>query len=435
MYRTFLAILLLLSCTSCAMWPLSWEFNGEKRFLGPLISFHRTDDSSHLTLRPLLATYDSTEGGVYNFLYPLGHVRKEHSYFLPFYRSRKFRDNTDTAFTLFFWGESQRHGSYGGVFPLYGRLYDRFAKDEIAFFMWPLFSYTRSEDATKTSVMWPFLGWYGGMESGFRLFPIYGRRALPGTRESFFFLWPIFLGERKDLDTEEPVDNFFIFPFYLHSKSRTKASYTIMWPLFNYSRTEDGGGWGVFADLISVKEGKERVERNFFPFYAYELKGRDRRLKLLGPLYLESEWYVGNEKFVHRRVAIVNRYFQEKDRSFLNIWPFFEYSEEKGDYSLLAPSFLPFRVEGFDRIVKPLYTLYEFRKDKKKEGLSLLYGLFTREQRGEVRSTRFAFLLEMKEERGKRSFEIFSGLFGWSRDYIKILFIPFKRGSPSIDRG
>jgi hypothetical protein len=429
MFRIPLFLLVLFSCTSCATWPLSWEFNDEKRFLGPLISYQNKNDSEHFTFRPLLATYDSNDGGVYNFLYPLGHARKEHSYFLPLYRSKQFGEDSDTSFTLFFWGNSKKQGRYGGFFPFYGKLYDRFAKDEMEFFMWPLYSYTRSDDATKTNIMWPMFTIYGGAESGFKVFPFYGERILPGIKESRFYLWPVFISEQKNLDTDEPVESFYAFPFYLETTSRMIASYNIMWPFFTYMKGKDSSGWGFFANLISVREGEQKKGYSFFPFYSYEKNEKDTRFNIFGPLYYESEWYVRDERFFHRRIAVVNRYFKEKDRTFLNVWPLFEYSSEKEDYNFLFPSFLPFRVDDFNRIIKPLYTVYELRKEGGKSMVSLLYGFYTKEQNGKNWKTRLAFLLEMKKEEDKFGFEILSGLFGLGKEHVKIFFIPIQRGS------
>jgi hypothetical protein len=429
MCRVLFILLVLFSCTSCAIWPISWEFNDEKRFLGPLISYQKKNDADHLTFRPLLATYDSNDGGVYNYLYPLGHVSKEHSYFIPLYRSKQFDDDSDTSLTLFFWGKSKKQGSYGGVFPVYGKLYDRFAKDEMGFVMWPFYSYTRSDDATKTNIVWPIFTIYGGAESGFKAFPFHGKRTLPGVKESQFYLWPIFFSDHKNLDTDEPIDSFYAFPFYLQTTSKTMTSYNIMWPFFSYVKGKDYSGWGFFANLISVTEGEQKHGYSFFPFYSYEKIERDTRFNILGPLYFESEWYVRDERFLHRRVAVVNRYFEEKDKTFLNVWPLFEYSSDKEDYSFLFPSFLPFRVENFNRIIKPLYTLYERRKEGGKNMVSLLYGLYTREELGENWKIRFAFLFEMKNDKGKIGFEILSGIFGLDKEHVKIFFIPIERGS------
>jgi hypothetical protein len=430
MCRILILLVVLFSCTSCAIWPISWEFNDEKRFLGPLISYQSKNDSNHFTFRPLLATYDSDEGGVYNFLYPFGHARKDHSYFIPFYRSKQFDEDSDTSFALFFWGKSKKQGSYGGAFPFYGKLYDRFAKDEIRFFMWPLYGFTKADNTTKTNIIWPIFSLYDGAETGFKAFPLYGEKKLAGVKESRFFLWPVFISEQRNLDTDEPVESFFAFPFYLQATSRTMASYEVMWPLFSYMRSEDKREWGLFAKLFSVTEGKQKTGYSFFPFVSYEKNDRDIRFNLFGPVYRESEWYVRDERFFQRRVAVINRYIEEKDKTFLNVWPLFEYSSEKEDYNFLFPSLLPFRIEGFNRIIKPLYTLYERRKEGEKNMVSFLYGLYIMEDNGEYWRTRFAFLFAMKKDKGKIGFEILSGLFGLDDDHVKIFFIPIKRGSP-----
>jgi len=430
MCRTLSFFLLVLTCcTSCAIWPLSWEFNDEKRFLGPLISYHDKDESDHFTFRPLLSSYDSNDGGVYNFLYPLGHARKDHSYFIPIYRSKQLDEDYDTSFTLFFWGKSKKKGSYGGVFPIYGMLYDRFGKDELGFFMWPLYSYTKSDNTTKTNIVWPVFSIYDGNETGFKAFPLYGERKIAGTKESSFFLWPFFISEKRNLDTDEPIDTFYAFPFYLQSSSKSMNAFDIMWPLFSYLKTNDKEEWGLFAKLYSVTEGEQNTGYSFFPFVSYEKKGSDTRFNILGPLYRDSEWYVREERFSEKRVAVINRYIEERDKTFLNVWPLFEYTTEKEDYSFLFPSFLPFRIEEFNRIIKPLYTLVEHKKEDGKSMTNILYGLYTQESKGEDWKTRFAFLFEIKKEKDNVGFEVLSGLFGIDKDHVKIFFIPIKRNS------
>lgn len=427
MGKVFLLLSIILCCSSCAFWPISWEFNDEKRFLGPLVSYQRESNSHHLTFRPLLASYDSHEEGVYNFLYPLGHVRKEHSYFLPIYRSKKLGEEQDTAFALFFWGKSKTRGNYGGFFPFYGKLFDRYGKDEINFLLWPLYSHTRSEGALKTDLFWPIFSLYGGKESGFKAFPIYGERALAGVKESRFFLWPLFISEDKDLDTDEPSQSFYVFPLYLQTKSKTMASYYAMWPLFSYIKDSNKERWGFLANLYSYTEGEQERGYSLFPLVSDEQKGRDDRFNLLWPLYHQAEWYAGTERFMERRVLVINRYLEEKDKTFLNAWPFFEYESQKGDYNFLFPSLLPFRVEGMSRIIKPLFTLYEHRQEQGITMVSILYGLYTQEHDGGNWRTRFAFLFELKKDKGKIGCEILSGLFGWNKDYIKIFFVTIER--------
>ena len=146
---------LLFPSTLWATWPLYWDLGGEKRFLGPLVSYDEENQEKHLVIRPFFFSYDSEEGGVYNYLFPFGKVTPEKSYFIPIYLSRRSETESDASFLLFFGGRSPK-GRYGGFFPFYGKLYDRFAKDEMGFCLWPFYSYTHDEGATKRNVLWPF---------------------------------------------------------------------------------------------------------------------------------------------------------------------------------------------------------------------------------------------------------------------------------------
>jgi len=422
----FLWLFFLLPCTVHAFWPLSWEFNNEKRFFGPLASYEKLDENIYLTVRPLLFAYDSEDGGRYHFLYPLGKSTKEKSYFIPFFLSKEFEGRRDTSIFLFFFGESQK-GAYGGFFPFYGRLYNRFSKDEMGFFAWPLYSYTENEGARKTNILWPFFSFYSGEERGVKAWPIYGTREREGVKRTSFFLWPIFHKEKKDLDTDEPVDIFYAFPFYMQRISEKRASYTVIWPLFSYARDVDKRKWDILWPIFSRTEGEERKGFGIFPLFSYDLKGRDRTVNILWPLYKESEWYSGEERFFQRRVLLLSKYEEEKDKTFLNVWPLFDYRDKDSEYAFFFPSIFPFREQGFDRIIKPLFTLWEQRGSETSKKTNLLYGLFTSERNGDTWKMRFAFLLEVKKDEEGFGFQILAGLFGIDKKKVKIFYIPFER--------
>jgi hypothetical protein len=432
--------LLLLFCffPTCvhAFWPFTWEFGGEKRFIGPMASYRSATETEtgFFTVRPLLFNYSSEQGGVYEFLYPLGKSTRDKSYLVPFFLSKGLDDDHDTSFLTLFWGSSQ-HQSYGGLFPFYGKLYRRFSKDEIGFYLWPLYSYTESEGAVRKNFVWPIFSLYSGRETGFKVWPLYGTRQKAGERNSTFALWPFFIKEEKNLDTDEPLSNLYVFPFYAGAKSRTMVTHQVIWPLFSYSRDSEYEKWGflfsLFSRTRSVGPSEGQVERNggysIFPFVSYKKQGEDTDLSILWPLYRESEWHAGDTRYLLRRVAVLNRYIEDGNGSFLNVWPFFEYDSRKEASDLLIPSFLPVRVAGIDRIIKPLYTLYEQRRRGNKRMMSVLYGFFTKEEEGEYRKTRLAFLFETKVDQEGKGFEVFSGLFGIHSKYIKILFVPFRR--------
>lgn len=419
-------LFLLFPSTLWAVWPLSWELDGEKRFLGPLISYDEENLEKHLVVRPFLFSYDSEEGGSYNYLFPLGKVTPEKSYFLPVYLSRQSETESDTSFLFFFGGRSPK-GSYGGFFPFYGKLYNRFAKDEMGFVLWPLYSYSHDEGATKTNVIWPFFSFYGGVDEGFKAWPVYGKHERPGVRKQQFFLWPIFFTEEKNLDTDEPVHSFFAIPFYLRSSSRTTEYQSVLWPLFTHTKDSEKETWDMPWRFYSRTIGEEIKEYSFFPFMVKKTKGKDKSFSFLWPVYMESEWYVKDERFLQRSVIVINRYIEDDKGTFLNVWPFFEYQGKDEESAFLFPSLLPFRERGFNRIIKPLITFYEQRNREDKSVTNVLYGLYTQEKAGQTWKARFAFLLTLTKDKDGSGFELLSGLFGIDRKKITIFFIPIKR--------
>lgn len=413
---------------SHAIWPLTWELGGEKRYLGPLISYDEKNEGNHLALRPFLFSYDSEDGGAYHYLYPLGKVSPEKSYFVPVYLSKRMGEESDWAFLLFFGGKSSQ-GAYGGFFPFYGRLYDRFAKDEMGFAAWPLFSYTRDDGATKTNILWPFFASYGGTDTGFKAWPFYGTRERPGVKKTEFALWPIFFKIDKNLDTDAPIHSFLALPFYVHSRSPSSEYKSVLWPFFVYSRNSNAEDWKILWPFFSKTKGEEINGYSFFPFISRSNKGKDNSLSVLWPIYTEDEYFVRDERFFRRSVLILNRYVEDDRGTFFNIWPFFEHEKNNEESILLIPSILPFRDRGFNRIVKPLITIYEQKTTPKEKTANFLYGLFTHEETDESWETRFAFLFSVKGGNRGAGFEILSGLFAVDRDRIRIFFIPFNRSS------
>ncbi|HVN95460.1 MAG TPA: hypothetical protein VMT62_03450 [Syntrophorhabdaceae bacterium] len=422
-----------LPCTLLAFWPLSWELGNEKRYLGPLVSYDEEGGGKHLVVRPFLSSYDSEEGGTLHYLFPLGKSTPEKSYFVPIYLSKKSETESDAAFLLFFGGGSEKKGSYGGFFPFYGYLYNRFSQDEIDFFAWPLYSHIEADGATKTNVLWPFFASYGGTDRGFKAWPLYGDHLRPGVRRTRFYLWPIFFKDEKNLDTDEPIDSFFAIPFYLRSTSRLREYKAVLWPFFTYSRDPDKEKWNILWPIFSKTAGEEDNGYSYFPIISKETKGKDRTFSFLWPIYREYEFYVKDERFFQRSIVVINRYMEDDRGVFFNVWPFFEYQAKNQDATFLFPSILPFRDRGFDRIIKPLITLYERKKTSDRTTTNLCYGLYTYERTDETWKTRFAFILSLKKDKEGPGFEFLSGLFGVDSKSVKIFFIPIKRSDSATD--
>ena len=409
-----------------AFWPISWELDGQKNYLGPLISYEEEGEQSHVTVRPFLSSYDSPDD--YTLLFPLGKSTLEKSYFAPFYMRHAGVGEHDTTLFPFFWGQTGEK-SYGGVFPLYGRLYHRFRRDEIGFFLWPLYSYSVGDSTTTTNVLWPLLSFYSGHEEGFKLGPLYGHREWGDERKATFVLWPFFIKDDKFINTDNPVSSVWAMPFYMQTTSPHSSFHAVLWPLFTYTkvkdRTEIKAPWPIFSHT----SGPSEEALSLWPLYSHTKSDKDEVTYVLWPIYKEWERHPGDDStWAETRILLLDRYTVDDRGTFLNVWPFFEYrSYRKEEETFFFPSLLPWRNKDFDRIMRPLLTLYEFRKTGDKSVSNLLYGFYTKEQEGETWKRRLAFLFEVKREKKGMGFQVLSGLFGVDSTRVKLFYIPIKR--------
>jgi hypothetical protein len=423
----FILGVLLLPGTLFAFWPIEWDLDGQKNFLGPLVSYQKEEGETHLTLRPLLSSYDSPR--TYTLLFPLGKSEEEKSYFVPLYVRHKSEDTYDVSLFTVFWGQTREKKSYGGVFPFYGRLYNRFKRDEIGFFLWPLYGYSKGEDTTRTNIVWPFFSIYSGRQEGFKIGPLYGQRRIGDERKSMFVLWPFFIKDEKGLDTDEPIRSVWAIPFYMQTKSAHMSFYAVLWPLFTYSqfheRTTINAPWPVFSHTT----GGQEQGFSMWPLYSRYQKEKDETTYVLWPIYKEAEKHPADEKtWTEKRVLLLNNYTDDDRGRFLNVWPFFEYrSARPGAQTLFLPSIIPWRNAGYDRIVRPLLTLYEYRKTDDKTVSNLLYGFYTKEQKGESWKRRLAFLFEVGRQPEGMGFSVLSGLFAVDPARFKVFYIPIER--------
>ncbi len=428
MVRVVLLLLILLTPASLfAFWPVYWELDGQKNFLGPLLSYEEENEESHLTVRPLFSSYDSPS--TYSFLFPLGKSTEESAYFVPLYsRHTTSEDKYDVSFFPFFYGKDGER-SYGGVFPFYGKLYKRFRRDELGFFLWPLYGYSIGDGTTKTNIAWPLFSFYSGNQEGFKLGPLYGQRRIGDERRSMFVMWPFFIRDDKGLDTDQPMKSTWVVPFYMHSQSPESTFYGVLWPFFTYTRVRDRVEVNAPWPFFSYSSGKEEQVKSFamWPIYSHNRREKDEVTYVLWPIYKETVRYPGEERWIEKRVLLLNKYVEDDRGRFLNVWPFFEYRAADDKRDFFFPSLLPWRDKGFDRIIRPLITLYEYRRAGDEIVSNVLYGFYTKEQKGNTWKRRLAFLFEMKRDEEGTGFQVLSGLFGMDRERVKLFFIPISR--------
>jgi hypothetical protein len=437
-------------------WPLfqytSDPIKGEKEIdgLGPFFLWRKDLHQSQWGIRPLLywtkeqaapllrlefiypfGKYEAKEGEKKGYLAPLSLFREE-----TFDGKRKW----DFQFFPFFIGKTVKEKDYFGLFPFFGTLLDRYGKEEIRFYLWPLYEESTSEGVHTTNLLWPFFSFTEGEKKrGYRFWPFYGQREEFGVSQTEFITWPIYLKQRKRMDTDDPIDEWMLFPFYVSKESKRFESKTYLWPFFSHTRDRFGGfeQWDFPFPFFQSLKGENLRGIRIFPLYGHKVKGGMRKTFILYPLYQADEDQIGNVREKTTRILLLSRIRtgqtdqdMKRERS-LRIWPFFEYERGKTGYSRFSFFYLfPFKDEGFERNWFPLFRIFRWERDPQR-GISanLFWGFYKRVKKEGTDSWEVAHLVGLKREEGWKRLSFLKGLFQYQSDErtadLRLFYLPF----------
>ncbi len=404
--------------------------------LGPFFLWKKDPHQTEWGIRPFIYWTEREKDSFsrLEFPYPIGKYQvkqgEKRGYLSPLslYREENLdgKKKWDFQFFPFFTGETVKEEGYSGIFPFFGRLLDRYGKEEIQFYFWPLYSESIQEGVRTTSLLWPFFSFIDGKNKrGYRFWPFYGQREEVGISRMEFFVWPIFIKQRKGMDTEDPVDETIFFPLYVSKDSKRFEHRTYLWPLFSFAKDRLAGfeQWDLPWPIFQLLKGEDLHGIKFFPLYGDKMKaGEMRRTFFLYPLYQLEEDRMGEVQEKTIRILLLSRIRIEKDfqgvgkGESVRLWPFFDYeSEDTGDASFSFFYLFPFKDEGFERNLFPLFRLFRWEKDAKgNSSTHLLWGLYKRVKKEGLDSWEIAHLLGGKRGDGWSMLSFLNGLFSLS---------------------
>ena len=419
---------------------------------GPFYSQTETPEEKEWTFRPLFSYREDLKNQTdeLEFLYPLGRVRKTPEYrlvrFIPFFTSYKSLNEEEgekeqTDLILLFWGKNSQGEAYGGFFPFGGQFKGRFARDEIAFVLWPLYTHIREGETHTHHLLWPVFSWTeGGDRKGFRIWPFYGHEEQQGQGafQKTFFLWPIGHYQKEYLDTDHPKTSFYLFPFYLSEESPNEKKVILLWPFFNYysEKNFDYVQWDLPWPFFQYARGEKTLALNLWPLVTYRKVEAREKLSLFWFLYrLEREEDEERDEVLNRFLMITKVhqvYWKKEDRweRVTKIWPLFRYAEDgRGMVHFYFPDLMPVDWEGFERHYGLLFRLYEYYQDGRgKEVSKFLWGLYYHRKEKESRRIEVGFLFSYFSEKETLEFSLLKGLLGYRREGLKrrwrIFYIP-----------
>ncbi len=466
-----ISLLLMLSVFCCAtsalasdatlstLWPL-FDYRASEsadyqslHLLGPFLKYETKGIETEYALRPLFYRAVDDEGASRtDVLYPVfGHKGdKESSSFHLFHllnydfgQRESGSSNRSYLFPFLFYGEEEQ-GSYMAFFPFGGTLYNWFGRDRISFTLFPLYSRTERKTTRIDNVLWPFFARISGEnESGFKFWPIYGQSSKQGVYRKKFFLWPIFFSESLKLDTDNPQERRYAWPFYVSRESSEKSYRAVLWPFFSKAENRVKGykTWNAPWPFVRVTKGEKYHGLKILPFFSDETMDVKRQRWYIWPIYKIEE--MNTELIASRRDRVLFfLYSDRRETKFetgeskrrVDLWPLFGYKRKNGVSHLhvlsLVEPFFP-ENQSIERLWSPLWRIYQRKWDQQGNSVvSLLWNLYWSEKQNKKIAWELFPLIEYrKESSAKTDVRFLKGLVSYrkgdSGKQLNLFYLPW----------
>lgn len=366
---------------------------------------------------------------------------------------------TDTLATFDLWPFyfSRQTGdaasSYRAVFPVYGTVKQRFGQDRFSWVLFPLYGRFEKKGTVTTTAPWPFIKVLkGDGNSGFELWPLFGKREKPGVYREQFYVWPLIYKNERYEGAEKVSENLGVLPFYARDRQPGYQSQTFGWPFFGYvDRTEPYRyrATNYFWPLFVQGRGEQRLVNRWAPFYSRsEIKGTDKTW-IMWPLWRRANWTDAGLDH-ERRQFLYFLYNDTLQRSAANpdlpgarkthVWPLLSYWNNgagRRQWQVLSPFevFFPHN-EPIRLAWSPLFSFYRYDRSGPGESRhSLLWDgvTYRRQDEGRRRDFHLGPLFSVESSPEAKRIAVGNGLLGLKRSADgrgwRVFFGEFKRRS------
>ncbi len=306
-------------------------------------------------------------------------------------------------------GTDPEDGDYFLFFPFWGKTKEILGKDEMRFRFFPLYLDAVQGEYESVHVLWPLISWGdSARRSDLRVLPFYARDNHEGKSWSRSVMWPFVTWGQENLNTENPTDVVFVFPFYGHSISDIHKSQTFLWPFFSFSGniegfTEVNAFWPVYKNMIAP-DG--RYSYRLWPIFgSLRNKGEEDDF-FLWPIFWRTKHvlpYGGSltynvVPFYRNTQYLSDLEVENADRGrMVQVWPFFRrIRDARGAVYFRSLSLMPFK--GWTDIKANLgwaWTLFEYYEDETTEKAALLSGLLGYEKSPEGDTLRLLWFINI----------------------------------------
>lgn len=421
--------------------------------LGPLFKRETSGTVTKTAVRPLFFNTSSPDENESDILYPIASTSSTSSssdtQILKLFQKHTSRTGTPEEkretmlFPFYISGQSEKHGDYTSVFPIYGDIYERFWRDEYHYALFPLYGRTVKNGTTSTNLLYPVFNFVSGDkdESGFAVWPLYGHSSKPGVYEKSFALWPIYISEKYGLNTDSPTENTYLLPLYASLRSPQRNATYAPWPFCGVVR--DGSGNTIERDFLwpfwLTATGKDSSTERFIPFYSSSRVKDSTSTWFLWPIYRKQR--IESASFRQDKDSLLYFLFQHsaeswpqagRDRASSTFWPLYAWKRDEDGVRTLS---MPAPVEpviwndGVERNLAPLWRIFITKWDDKGDGVtSFLWNLYWSEKRGHESAWELSPLISYSTTAKSTDLKLLKGIFGYSskqgRSSLSLFWLP-----------
>lgn len=417
--------------------------------LWPIVHYERTPQGGDdFRIRPLWRriTEPEVKAVEHQFLWPLGRLRTDQdgtsNRLFPLWSWRQHENEKgelDTDWYAIFpllWGGHTARGDedYFAFLPFYGDIPDFLTYDRFQTVLFPLYVRLDKEGHRHFLFVWPLIGVSScaeGPHDWFRVFPIYGHDIDTGKHERHFAIWPILSWSTENIDTDDPVDSWWIWPIYGERSSRRVAGVSILWPLFEKLDREDGyHKLNVLWPLFHYYRDETSVDKHVTQWWLWPIVGHAKsddedNWSFAWPLIWWRDYHDPDGRTRQEWVLPFFWHvgFDGKDGStedFLKLWPFAHRTTKRdadgkeigGDWSVLSP--IPWR-DGNNYGVEEMYGfLWELAHGRRRgpddHAVDLVARAYSRRERAHSTTASVPFLFNYESDDAGRTLRLFQFL-------------------------
>ena len=324
--------------------------------------------------------------------------------------------------------------SYHALFPIAGTIKERFGKDRLEWYAFPLYLQTEKAGMRTTNVPWPFIRIIDGAgHRGFEFWPLFGQRGKSGEYHNRFFLWPLFYKNQFHLSEPVPDVQIGALPFYTRESGPGYISENYAWPFFGYTHRTVPDKYDETRYLwpfLVQGHGDTRMVNRWAPFYTHSvIKGTDKTW-FMWPLIRDERWQ--SEGLAHEKSQFLFfLYWSHTQRSLTNptaapaskthLWPLYS-AWDNGVGHRQLQVFSPLEIffqnnTPIRELYTPLFAIYRYdRRGPAETHWSLLWNAVSWNREPERREFHLGPLLSVRRNGDSRRVAFGAGLLGWRHE-------------------